>query len=324
MPEPTPTARDCTKCERTKPLTKFSLARRGRFGRSARCKTCDLAYRLANKTRIREVDAAAYAAADPERRRAISRDYYVANRERVRAQHDEYRSAHREEKAKQDAAYYAANRERLRAQASAYRAANLPEVTRRNAEYRAKIRADEDLDAKNRAYQADYRAANLDQIRKIQAAYYLANYEKICERVAAWRAAQPIERLTAMARARRGTRRARELDAQITGPVLTATLMQILAEGECVYCGDEATDIDHIRPLKRGGWHHASNLVAACAGCNRGRGGKHSKLLTQWDPARVARAASVSPKVATELARQQREELECQQYGREWDVSPPG
>src|ERR1700742_3800690 len=33
----------------------------------------------------------------------------------------------------------------------------------------------------------------------------------------------------------------------------------------CVYCGVRADTIDHVRPRSRGGQHHWTNVVAACA-----------------------------------------------------------
>ena len=36
----------------------------------------------------------------------------------------------------------------------------------------------------------------------------------------------------------------------------------------CVYCGDAATDCDHVYPWSNGGTHHVTNLVASCERCN--------------------------------------------------------
>lgn len=36
----------------------------------------------------------------------------------------------------------------------------------------------------------------------------------------------------------------------------------------CVYCGQPATQADHIVPVALGGTHHAANLAPACAHCN--------------------------------------------------------
>jgi 5-methylcytosine-specific restriction endonuclease McrA len=40
----------------------------------------------------------------------------------------------------------------------------------------------------------------------------------------------------------------------------------------CVYCGLRADTIDHVRPRSRGGPHHWTNVVAACARCNHRKG----------------------------------------------------
>lgn len=45
----------------------------------------------------------------------------------------------------------------------------------------------------------------------------------------------------------------------------------------CVYCGDDVrgrAHIDHIHPLKRGGSHTRSNLVASCPTCNISKSAK--------------------------------------------------
>jgi hypothetical protein len=47
---------------------------------------------------------------------------------------------------------------------------------------------------------------------------------------------------------------------------------------ECVYCGGNATDWDHLRPLVRykrptGYWHEYRNLVPACGTCNQSKSG---------------------------------------------------
>jgi 5-methylcytosine-specific restriction endonuclease McrA len=67
-----------------------------------------------------------------------------------------------------------------------------------------------------------------------------------------------------------------------------------------VYCAAPAAEVDHVRPLSRGGYEHASNLVPACKSCNSG---KKDRLLDEWDPVRVARAAKASKKVKAEWGR---------------------
>jgi hypothetical protein len=105
----------------------------------------------------------------------------------------------------------------------------------------------------------------------------------------------------AVQRARGNARRARKLAAEVAGPLSQAEYILIRNESACVYCGQVATEIDHIRPLTRGGWEHSENLVPACRSCNASKG---SKLLTEWDPRRVFRAVTKSTKVALEYQRQ--------------------
>lgn len=48
----------------------------------------------------------------------------------------------------------------------------------------------------------------------------------------------------------------------------------------CAYCGDqEATERDHIIPLRRGGSHGIGNLLPVCSFCNRS---KQARLLSEW------------------------------------------
>jgi hypothetical protein len=48
---------------------------------------------------------------------------------------------------------------------------------------------------------------------------------------------------------------------------------------------------------------HEGNLVPSCRNCNNGRGGKHRRTLTEWDPVRVAHARRHSAKVEAEWQR---------------------
>lgn len=55
----------------------------------------------------------------------------------------------------------------------------------------------------------------------------------------------------------------------------------------CEYCSSLIVgfyDLEHVIPLCRGGTHKTENLAISCSGCNRGTGGKHTKLLEEWKP----------------------------------------
>ena len=67
-----------------------------------------------------------------------------------------------------------------------------------------------------------------------------------------YEAAQLARRVRARAEARR-------IPAKVRREVLSAP---------CAYCGDEATAVDHIVPVSRGGTRRRGNLAPACASCN--------------------------------------------------------
>lgn len=57
--------------------------------------------------------------------------------------------------------------------------------------------------------------------------------------------------------------------------------------GLCAYCGEnEATEIDHVVPIARGGVDGISNLLPSCQSCNRA---KTDKLLSEWRHGRKRR-----------------------------------
>lgn len=104
-------------------------------------------------------------------------------------------------------------------------------------------------------------------------------------------------------RASENARRARQLAAEVTGPLAHSVYADVLAAGPCVYCGAPSAHVDHVRPLTQGGHEAEYNLVPACRTCNSSKGGK---LLILWDPVRVAHGAASSPVVAAELERELR------------------
>jgi hypothetical protein len=50
----------------------------------------------------------------------------------------------------------------------------------------------------------------------------------------------------------------------------------------CAYCGQDATEVDHVIPRARGGGHDLDNLVACCKPCNSRKGAiEEGVFLTQ-------------------------------------------
>ncbi len=54
----------------------------------------------------------------------------------------------------------------------------------------------------------------------------------------------------------------------------------VAAGGRCAHCRQQVADLtlDHVLPLSQDGPHAASNIVAACEGCNRRR----NRAAHQW------------------------------------------
>lgn len=49
--------------------------------------------------------------------------------------------------------------------------------------------------------------------------------------------------------------------------------------GQCLYCGNAATHVDHIIPVTKGGSHAPSNLASACEHCNKS---KNNRDFMEW------------------------------------------
>lgn len=69
-------------------------------------------------------------------------------------------------------------------------------------------------------------------------------------------------RLDRDAKRRRAGEAARQIPAAVRREVLGSN------DGNCVYCGHEATCVDHILPVSRGGTRRRRNLAPACKPCN--------------------------------------------------------
>jgi hypothetical protein len=63
----------------------------------------------------------------------------------------------------------------------------------------------------------------------------------------------------------------------------------------CVYCNQEATQVDHIIPRVDGGTHDMENLVAACAKCNGLKGSRSQASFLRMLSAPPVFVDNVSP-----------------------------
>lgn len=158
-----------------------------------------------------------------------------------------------------------ANPEETHAKDAAYRAASLHQRRKYDREWKRRQRAQdpEGSKARRRAYYAASPAV-LAACR----AWRAANPGRMAALMAAWREANP-ERNRATSRLSTNKRRARKVAASIV-PFTQGQLAARIAYwgGQCYVCGDPWQEIDHVKPLSRGGPHCLANLRPICEPCN--------------------------------------------------------
>lgn len=125
-----------------------------------------------------------------------------------------------------------------------------------------RVAADRAAQSKRRSengYYREYRKANLDRERERARAYQKAHPEQFARRSA--------------------ERRARLAVAE--GSHTEAEWQALLASygGCCAYCGDPATQKDHVHPVAKGGSDDIGNIAPACAPCNMSKG---ASTLDEW------------------------------------------
>jgi 5-methylcytosine-specific restriction endonuclease McrA len=132
-----------------------------------------------------------------------------------------------------------------------------------------------------------WRFANPDRNRANQREWYLANKDRVAERSRAWRERNP-ERYRQMQCDAAARRRARKL-----GPDGTIEKIDRQAIWErdgriCGLCAQpvrfQVMELDHIKPLARGGQHTVSNVQPTHRRCNRRKG---CKEVPRWAYATV-------------------------------------
>ena len=66
---------------------------------------------------------------------------------------------------------------------------------------------------------------------------------------------------------------------------------------ECIYCGREATSLDHKHPLSRGGTHTFDNLQLICADCNYAKRARTDEEFRAWLLDLIGHSFELSAKV---------------------------
>lgn len=121
--------------------------------------------------------------------------------------------------------------------------------------------------------------SNLEHKRELSRNWYWRDVERNRQKA---REYFQTERGKQVSRAHSHRRRARK--AQSSGSYTVDELLaQLKRQKErCYYCGVKVGKnyhADHVIPLSRGGYNDISNIVIACARCNRR---KHNKLPHEW------------------------------------------
>lgn len=175
---------------------------------------------------------------------------------------------------------YQANHDRCRA----YREAN----RERLAEYERTQRDPKQRYEQQRDYASKYRESNREKMREYQREHYLRNREKkaeysrqyyienresCLEQARNWAARNP-EKIRTRARRHSATRRALKLATAVVPFTAEQVAQRMAYYGNRCYirmdgvCTGAFDDVDHVKPLSKGGAHMLSNLRPACEPCN--------------------------------------------------------
>lgn len=176
--------------------------------------------------------------------RDYNKAYYGANRERLNAENN---------------ANYYKNRERYLAVQRAYRLKNIDRIRVYD---RARSRGNQVKIERARLW----RITNLDRYRAVSHQWYLANRQRVDAASKAWRLQNP-ERFRLMNCEKQARRRVRERGADGTIERIDRRAVWARHCGLCGLCARpvrfEVMELDHHKPLARGGEHTESNVQPA-------------------------------------------------------------
>lgn len=160
-------------------------------------------------------------------------------------------------------AYVAANKERVYTINNKSRLRNQDSVKVGKKAHYERVKNTPEYIAKRATYASTNKAAKREYDRE----YRKRDPQKLLERAAAWRKANPDKR-AAIIHAYSARRRSQEKGGVSTRELSEWTVAQ---RKVCYWCGVKCAKnfhIDHYTPLSRGGAHEIANLVIACAPCN--------------------------------------------------------
>jgi 5-methylcytosine-specific restriction endonuclease McrA len=143
-------------------------------------------------------------------------------------------------------------------------------------------------DVKDRqAYFREWQRRNREKVRAYNKAWYAANKDSLNATLRAKRATRPPEEGKAeylrykervppsLFRARSQMTRVKQKYPHLVASSCSVAEFQAWFEQQgsasCRYCGDAASEVDHVLPLSRGGTHTLDNLQMICDRCNRAK-----------------------------------------------------
>jgi len=266
----------CSACHRTLPIEQFKPGRN-------RCRQCRKASYAAwyatpeGKAMRAASNAARYASPEGKAMQKASAAYRASPEGKAmrKASNDAYRATPEgaAKRAASDAAYRATPEGAAkRAAYDAYRASPEGKAMRKASD--AAYLATPEGAAKRAAYAAAYRAS--PEGKAVRKASYAARYASP-EGKAMRKASDDAYLATPGGKAMKQIQRHRRRGGMTEGSATPAVFQKMSEVKKCPYCGRKRPPgsrfhIDHIWPLRLGGWNAAWNYVACCRACNLKKG----------------------------------------------------
>lgn len=182
-------------------------------------------------------------------------------RERLAARMARYRARRPDVVKASSRRTYERHREKIKEKNAAYKAANAERYRELDALRWQRDKQDPERLAKRRDSSARWYAANTERMREVRRQWRRANPRKMAEYAA--------------------RHRSLKANGRSVGVTERDWLRLCRRYGfRCAYClVAEATEMEHVIPVSRGGLHSIGNVLPACRGCNAS---KHTKLLIEW------------------------------------------
>jgi len=131
-------------------------------------------------------------------------------------------------------------------------------------------------DGRSARKEAERYERNGEKRKALSRDVYWKNRDAYVQRSRDWRKSNPgLKRI--QEQNRRGRKRNNPGFAEVTASQWRRELRR--TGGKCTYCDNDATTVDHVIPLCKGGRHAIGNLVPACQSCNCSKSGL---LLIEW------------------------------------------